>query len=377
MQGIADEAVRAHGVPGVVAAIARPVDEDVGVAGARTIGGPPMERGTVMRIASVTKPIVAVATLALVDRGALRLDDPVERWLPELAAPRVLRDPSGPLDDTVPAEHPIEVGHLLALRGGLGFTTDFDAPLAHALAGLGQGPPDPACARPLDEWLAAIAQVPLAHQPGAGWTYNTGLDLAGALLARLGGCLGAVLDETVLGPLGMRETGFRLRPEQVARTATSYRFEGDAPVVVDPPDGGWAGEVAFESGASGLVSTLDDLLALGRMLVDGGRSGSGEQVLSAESLALLLRPGAPSDPADPFLDGQSWSLGGSVDVVEREPWHALGRYGWMGGTGTALYAYPRSRQVAVWLTQRQLAAPDDAERLVPLLARAAERDRAA
>lgn len=388
VQAIADEAVRAHGVPGVVAAIAehgveeagdgQAGGEELGVAGERRIGGGAMERGTPMRIASVTKPIVAAAALVLVDRGLLRLDDPVTRWLPELASPMVLRAPDGPLDDVRPAERPILVEHLLALRGGLGFTPAFGSPLWQALLELGQGPPDPAAALPLDDWLARIAALPLAHEPGEGWTYNTGLDLAGALLARAAGTsLGAVLDDTVLGPLGMRETGFRLRPDQVPRAAASYRAEGDGLVEIDPPDGAWAREPRFESGAGGLVSTLDDLLSFGRMLVADGRAADGTRVLSEASLARMLTPGPATDPTDPFLEGQSWTLGGAVDVVERHPWEVRGRYGWVGGSGTALYAYPRSRQVAVWLTQRELGGPDDAERLGPLLALAAEPERAA
>ncbi|MCH1882062.1 serine hydrolase domain-containing protein [Agrococcus sp. ARC_14] len=378
MQRIADQAVRMHDVPGAVAAIAGRDDASVAIAGSRAIDGAPMSRDTVFRIASVTKPIVAAAAMALVDRGVLRLDAPVAPWPPELAEPRVLRDPAGALDDTVPATRPILVEHLLALRGGLGFAQDFSTPLAVALRErLRQGPPDPAGWPAADAWLAEAARLPLVHQPGEGWTYNTGLDIAGVLLARAGGgSLGEVLAELLLEPLGMRQTGFRLRADQIARTATSYRPGAAGLELADPPDGAWAGSIAFESGAGGLVSTVDDLIAFGRMLCGRGEA-DGARVLSSRAVARLLAPGAPSDPGDVFLGGQSWSLGGSVDVVERQPWEVLGRYGWVGGTGTALYVYPRTRRTAVWLTQRELGAPDDDARIGPLLTLAAQAERRA
>ncbi|WP_146792681.1 serine hydrolase domain-containing protein [Agrococcus baldri] len=378
LQRIADEAVQRHGVPGVVTGLARPDEASVAVSGARAIGGEPMTRDTVFRIASLTKPVVAAAAMALVDRGTIRLDAPVETWLPELAAPRVLRDPAGPLDDTVPAEGPILVEHLLALRAGLGFAGFEPTPHSAALMErLHQGQPDPPGWPHPDTWMAAAGTMPLLHQPGRGWSYNTGLDLAGVLLSRAAGTsLQEVLADTLLEPLGMRDTGFRLRPEQVARTATAYMPRGAELVETDAPDGMWAGEIGFESGADGLVSSLDDLLALGRMLLAGGEVG-GTRVLSSASVARLLRPGEPSSPEHPFLQGQSWSLGGSVDVVELRPWEVRGRYGWIGGSGTAFSVYPRSRTVAVWLTQHGLGAPDDDERLTPPLTLAAGLERAA
>jgi len=382
LQQVADEAVEQHGVPGVVAAVAAAEGTAIAAAGERAIGGARMTRDTVFRIASVTKPIIAAAALALVDRGVLRLDAPVVEWLPELAEPRVLRHPAAQLDDTVPAERPLLVEHLLALTGGLGFTDDMGTPLAAALTDrLRQGRDDPAGWPGPDAWLAEAASLPLAHQPGDGWTYNTGYDIAGVLLARAAGrSLGAVLADTILDPVGMVDTGFRLRPEQVPRTATAYAPQGSRLEPIDGPDDAWAGDIAFESGSGGLVSTVDDLLALGRMLLAGGEAApaaGGGRVLSPSAVARILAPGEPSAPDHVFLEGQSWSLGGSVDVVERHPWEVLGRYGWIGGSGTALYVYPAAGQVTVWLTQRELAGADDAERMVPMLTLAAERARQA
>lgn len=378
VQQIVEQAVATGEVPGAVAALAGPDVTDVGAAGRLSLDGPPMPPDAVFRIASVTKIIVSTATLVLVERGVLDLDAPAARWLPELDEPRVLRHPGAELDDTVPADGPVLVGHLPALRGGLGFTADFSTPITAVLMDrLHQGPPNPARTPDPDSWLAEVGRTPLVHQPGQGWTYNTGFDLLGVLLARAAGTtLGEVLEDTVLGPLGMRDTGFRLRPDQLPRTTAAYRPDGDGLTEVDPADGAWAGPVPFESAGGGLVSTVDDLLVFGRMLLDGGR-GPGCPVLSAASVARLMTPGTPSEPDDVFLAGQSWALGGAVDVRETHPFEVRGRYGWTGGTGTALYVYPRSRLVAVWLTQREMAGPADGDRLVPLLTLAADRERAA
>ncbi|WP_413318260.1 serine hydrolase domain-containing protein [Agrococcus sp. 1P02AA] len=379
LQRLAEVAVAEHGVPGVVGALwGRDDLPAVAVAGARSLGGEAMTRDTVFRIASLTKPVVTAAAMVLVDRGALRLEAPVERWLPELAAPRVLLDPAGPLDETRAASGPIRVEHLLSLRGGLGIAGFEPTPLAAVLTErLHQAAPDPAGWAGPDEWIARVAELPLLHDPGRGWSYNTGLDIAGVLLARAAGSsLGEVLVDTLLDPLGMADTGFELRGAQVRRAAAAYAPQDGALRLSDPAAGSWVGPVPFESGAGGLVSTLDDLLAFGRMLVRGGRAGD-RQVLSEAAVERMLAPGATSSPHHPFLEGQSWSLGGSVDVVERQPWEVLGRYGWIGGTGTALYVYPRAQAVLVWLTQHGLGAPDDAERIVPPLLLAAEHARGA
>lgn len=378
LQRIADAAVERSGTPGVVGGVDDGRAASVAIAGARAMGGDAMTRDTVFRIASLTKPIVAAAALVLADRGTLPLDAPVERWLPELGHPRVLRDPDGPLDDTVPADGPILVEHLLALRGGLGFLGFTPTPHQRALMErLRQGEPDPTDWPDPDDWIAGAATLPLLHQPGRGWSYNTGFDIAGVLLARAAGTsLQAVLADTLLEPLGMRDTGFRLRPAQVARTASAYMPRDGALVLTDPPDGSWAGPVRFESGADGLVSTVDDLMAFGRMLLAGGQAG-GTRVLSESAVSRMLTPGEASAPEHPFLAGQSWTLGGTVDVIERQPWEAIGRFGWMGGSGTALAVYPRTGRTFVWLTQHGLGAADDGERVTSPLVPLAAAERAA
>lgn len=347
-------------LPGAVAAFDDPAGVTVAVAGERA-AGVPMTRDTVFRLASLTKPILAAAALVHVERGTVGLDDPVARWLPELAEPRVLRDPAGPLDETVPAVRPITVRHLLSFTGGLGMLSDFSAPLMAELFGaLHQGPADPLGTPPPDEWLATAARLPLAHQPGEGWTYNTGADLLGVLLARAtGGTLGEVLRDAVLDPLGMADTAFRATAAMRPRLGDAVMSTPDGLAIVDPADGAFVPPPAFESGAGGLLSTLDDLLRFGRMLRGAGAS-DGVRVLGPESVAAMTSAQVPPQPGNVFLDGVAWGYGGAVDVDRVHPWSVPGRYGWVGGSGTAFYFYPDTGRIAVWLGQLQFAGPAEA-----------------
>jgi CubicO group peptidase (beta-lactamase class C family) len=349
-------------VPGAVALIATGDGRrHVAVGGSRAVGGAATTRDTLFRIASITKPIVAAATMVLVERGRFGLDDAVEAWLPELTAPRVLRSPTGPLDDVVPADRPITVRDLLTFRAGHGFVGDFSAPVVRVLLDrLHQGPPQPQVVPRPDEWMARLAEVPLVHQPGRGWTYNTGSDVLGVLLARAESApLADVLRDAVLDPLGMRDTGFVVPAEDLHRFTGYYRRDESGDLeLVDAPDGQWASAPAFPSGAGGLVSTVDDWCTFGRMLLDGGRH-AGREVLSAESVRRMTTPQAYAEPGNIFLDGQAWGFGGSVDVDPTRPWNVPGRYGWVGGTGTAGYVLPSAGVVAVWLSQVELGGPAD------------------
>lgn len=376
LQDVVDERCDTGAVPGAVALVASGEDVEVAVGGTGTIGGEPLTRQSLFRIASITKPIVAAATMVLLERGRFGLDDPVRQWLPELADPVVLRAVDAPLDDTVPAEAPIRVRDLLTLQGGHGFPADFSAPVvARLVDDLHQGPPQPATVPPPDEWMARLGRVPLLHQPGAGWTYNTGADVLGVLLSRVQDePLDDVLTETILGPLGMADTSFSVPAGELDRMTSLYRREpeGEGLTCVDPPDGQWAEPPAFPSGAAGLVSTADDWLAFGRMLLARGRH-RGTSVLSEESVRLMTTAHVVADPDDPFLQGHGWGFGGSVDLHRAQPWNVPGRYGWVGGTGTAGHVIPSTGCVAVWLSQVELAGPDDFTNIGAFLTLAAQR----
>jgi CubicO group peptidase (beta-lactamase class C family) len=356
---VPDAQVASGRIPGYVAAVR--IGGQVRVrAGGRMAVEPDsasMREDSLFRIASVTKVVGAALVLSLVQDGVLALDDPVGRWLPEAASPQVLLDPAGPLDRTGPARRPVTLRHLLTMTSGWGAVLE-PSPLQAAMLerGVAPGPLTPAMSG--DEFVARVCGLPLAFQPGEGWLYDTGLDLAGVLAARAAGRpLSDLLAERITGPLGMVSTGFQA--PDAARLATSYRPGPDGRLeVLDPPDGAFARPPAFEELSSGLVSTALDLLRFFGALADGGGP-----VLTAGSVAAMTADaltGAQRRQALPILGpGRSWGLGTAMDVEAAEPWMAAGRWGWDGGTGTSARVDPVRGTVGVLLTQRAMAGPLD------------------
>ncbi len=325
-------------------------------------GSAPMARDSIFRVASITKPITAVAAMVLVEDGRIELDAPVDRWLPELAAPMVVRTPTAPVEDVVPAVRPITVEDLLTFRAGYGFPSDFSLPAVGPLfSELKQGPPQPQLVAAPDEWMATLARIPLLHQPGAGWLYNTCSDILGVLIARVAGhSLPQFLAERLFEPLGMVDTGFAVPTDKLDRFTSYYRSDPTGGLeLVDAPDGQWSTVPAFPSGAGGLVSTVDDWHRFARMLLAEG-DADGRSILSATAVRRLstdhLTP-AQREAGRLFLEGQGWGFGGSVDIDPVDPWNVPGRYGWIGGTGTAAHLIPATGTVTILLTQLELAGP--------------------
>ena len=259
-------------VPGLITLVSRRGEVHVDVIG--TMGydvSNPIRRDTIFRISSMTKPITAVATMILVEECKVRLDEPVDRLLPELAGRQVLKRLDGPLDDTVPAIRPITVRDLLTFR--MGFGQMMALPDAYPILKaaneqlIGMGPPSPDMLPAPDEWIRRLGQLPLMHQPGEKWMYNTGSDVLGVLIARATGQqLETFLRERVFEPLGMNDTSFSVPGDKLDRLATSYwtNFMTGKIEVFDAAKGGqWSRPPAFPSGAGGLVSTIDDYLAFG------------------------------------------------------------------------------------------------------------------
>jgi CubicO group peptidase (beta-lactamase class C family) len=363
MREIMDGHVERGGVPGLVTVVSRRGEERVEAIGQTAFeGGGPMQRDSIFRIASVTKPIVGAAAMILIEEGALRLDEPVDRLLPELADRQVLRAIDGPLDKTEPANRPITLRDLLSFRLGYGAIFG-QSPLAAAMAeaGVAPGPYLPTLAP--DDYLARLGSLPLAHQPGERWLYNTGSDVLGILIARATGqSLGSVLRERIFDPLGMKDTGFHVPAADLGRLPTAYwtNFETGEFGVFDPAEGSrFAEPPAFESGAGGLVSTADDLLAFGEMMLNNGVHGN-ERLLSRPSVELMttdhITPEQKAASANLFFpgywDARGWGFGVSVvtrrDTLESVP----GRYGWDGGYGTSWYVDPAEGLIGILLTQR-------------------------
>ena len=324
--------------------------------------GEPIPPDTLFRISSTTKPITAVVAMTLVDDGTLTLDDPVERWLPELADRQVLVDPEGDLTHTVPANRPILVKDVLEFRLGLGY--DFSGaptPVLDALeqAGVHMGAPAPQANPDPDAWMASFASMPLMYQPGERWLYNIGAEVLGVLVARAARTpLPDLLRERVLEPVGMRDTAFSVASAAQRRLGPAWApgEDGGTPTVYDEPDGQWSRPPAFPNGADGLVSTVDDLAAFGTMLLDGGRTRAGAQVLAPETVAAMTTSRVSLGD-----DGGGWGLGLGVDSTDQPDGRHAGSYGWDGGLGSSWWNDPATRTTAVLLTNQTWTSPTPPE----------------
>jgi CubicO group peptidase (beta-lactamase class C family) len=351
-------------VAGVVTLLARGNEVHVETAGTLELrAGAPVARDSIFRIASMTKPIAAVAALMLVEETRLRLDDPVTELIPELADRRVLRDVEGPLEETEPAHRPITLRDLLTFRMGFGVLMTppdrFPIQRATSAVDLGAGPtPSPYAP---DEWMRRFATLPLMCQPGTRWLYHTAFDVLSILIERAAGMpFAQFLAERIFEPLGMRDTGFRVPPAQHARLAACYRTDSRTGALVPYTDGRGAGPDGHEvvaSGSTGLVSTVDDYLAFGRMLLRFGQHGAtrllARPTVEAMTTDQLTREEKAISPFFPgFWDDHGWGFGVAM-ITRRSSGAAVpGRFGWDGGFGTSWCSDPREDLVGILMTQR-------------------------
>jgi CubicO group peptidase (beta-lactamase class C family) len=376
VRDVLERHVDAGYVPGAVAVVARRGEVHIEAVGNLAFEGEgsrtPMAADTICRTGSMTKPVVAACAMTLVEDGTLRLDDPVDEFLPELANMRVLADPNGPLEETVPAERPITLRDLLTFTFGTGIVVaePGTVPIADALnALLGEEP-----APPPDEWIGRLGALPLVYQPGERWMYHTAANVTGVLIARATGLsFGDALRERICEPLGMKDTGFSVAGENIGRLATAYQLDdvsGEL-VIEDGPDGYWSRPQAFEDGGGGLVSTASDYLAFASALMAGG-TRDGERVLSRPSVTLMttdhLTPAqkAVSGFKPGYFDDIGWGLGMSVRTrrahlgpwpVSYPPLASVGSYGWPGIYGTGWYNDPAEDMTTILMIQRAPAPP--------------------
>jgi len=331
--------------------------------------GLPVQRDTIFRIASMTKPVTTVAALMLHDEGRFDLDEPIATCAPELARMRVLRDPEGPLDQTDEAR-PITFRDLLTHRSGLTYGDFHRGPIGRAYAETLGTQIDNELTP--DEWIARLSTLPLIDQPGAGFHYSVSTDLLGFLIARLEGApLSAVLNRRVFAPLNMRDTGFIVPREKRDRRASLCGFdaEGRLTTLTAAPGGQALNErpeaMTFESGGQGLWSTLDDYLAFARTLIGDGPSGV--TLVRAETLAMMTsnqltqeqRATARMFGRPIFAAGHGYGMGVAV-VMEPEKADPLrcrggvGTIGWPGAYGGWWQADPNDRSVLIFLAHNML-----------------------
>jgi len=357
-------------VPGLVALVARDDDVHVEVLGHGALDDPaPMRRDAIFRIASLTKPIAAAGALLLVDDGVLSLSDPVDALLPELAERRVLRSLESSLADTVPAARAITVEDLLTFRLGFGIimAPPDTYPIQSAEAELGLmtlGPPWPPPPFGSDEWIARFGTLPLLHQPGAEWRYNTGAQVLGVLLERASGLpLETFLRERLFDPLGMVDTSFSVPLAKQNRFTTAYIPDDTGGVrVLDPPTGGWWNQPQAMANAAGmLVSTLDDFWAFVSMIVAQGRH-DGQQLLSPGAVEEMTRNHltAAQRAAQPIFLGQhgGWGYGMAAPGPTRAGPPGPSGYGWNGGTGTLWTTDPDYGLTGIVLSTRAMTSPE-------------------
>jgi CubicO group peptidase (beta-lactamase class C family) len=219
------------------------------------VDGAAMQRDSIFRIASMTKPITAAATMLLVDEGKLDLQASVDTLLPELADRRVLRKLDGPVDDTEPARRRMTLEDLLTFRLGWGLILEPPGtyPIQKTVEELGIvgfGPPDPNAPHNGDEWLRRLSTLPLFAQPGEQWMYTTGSNILGVLIARASRMsFGDFLAERIFKSLGMKDTGFHVLQANIGRLVTAYRPKGaELEVLDEPTSGGWSRPPTFEQG---------------------------------------------------------------------------------------------------------------------------------
>ena len=346
--------VEAGTVPGAVG-LFDAGEPEVVAAGVAAVGAAPLGVDAIMRIQSMTKPITAVAALRLVERGRISLDHSVEEWLPELAGRRVLTSPAAALTDTVPAAGPITLRHLLTNGSGYGMALGSSA-LADAMAANGTeagSAPSPLGAA---EWLARLAELPLAFQPGAGWRYHHSFAVLGILIARLTQRpLGEQLADDLFAPLEMADTGLWVPESKLDRLPAAYRAGDDGLVETEPAGGGpYAGPPPVDVSHGELVSTAGDFHRFVRALVLGS-AVDGAPLVSAEHLRLMTSDQVLPEHKTPdsffpgFWDAMGWGFG--VGVQTHGPHR--GRYGWSGGQGTDFFVDPDGT-IGILLTQVEL-----------------------
>jgi CubicO group peptidase (beta-lactamase class C family) len=358
-------------VPGLVALVSHHGDVHVETSGTMSLGHPvPMKRDTIFRVASLAKPITAVAAMVLLEECKLRLDESIEPWLPELANRRVLKSISSQLDDTVPALRAITVRDLLTYR--MGFGSVMAMPDTYPIQTLireyrigGDGPPRPSEAPKTDEWLQKLGSLPWMAQPGERWMYHVSGDVLGVLIARVSGqSLGTFMRSRIFDPLGMEDTAFHVPPGKVDRLSACYSFNRQTKtfdLYDDATNSAWRPEPPFESGGGGLVSTIDDYFAFSRMMLNKGRLGD-EQILSRATVELMTSDQLTPEQrvgSDVFLGTfSSWGFGMAVDVRRHEIFHSPGRFGWTGGLGTTAYTDPAEGMIGILFTQRMMDSPE-------------------
>jgi CubicO group peptidase (beta-lactamase class C family) len=327
----------------------------------------PMERNTLFRIASMTKPITSTLALMLFDEGRFALNDPITRWAPEFSQMRVLRSSTDTLDQTDPAERLITFEDLLTHRSGLTYGSWYSGPIAKAFKEALGGDIDSEV-HP-DDWISRLAALPLIDQPGAAFHYGHSTDLLGLLIARMENApLGDVLKRRIFDPLGMNDTGFTVPVEKQERRAGVHGFDdaGHLCVRLTGPGDSFLPErpegMAYVSGGQGLWSTVDDYLTFARMFLNAG-TVNGFRLLQPGTLELMMSNCLSENQlikARSMLNtGHGYGLGVAMvlDPLKAGPLPCgggMGAVGWPGAFGGWWRADPNNNSVLIFLAHNMV-----------------------
>jgi CubicO group peptidase (beta-lactamase class C family) len=331
----------------------------------------PVERDTIFRIASMSKPVTSTLALMLFEDGRFALSDPITRWAPEFAKMQVLRSPEGPLDETEPAERPITFEDLLTHRSGLTYGDLHRGPIAAAYRqALGA---DIDSDVPPRAWIARLAALPLIDQPGRQFHYGKSTDLLGLLIERIEDApLADVLERRIFDPLGMTDTGFTVAEKNYGRRAglNGFDAEGHLTTLQSVPGEHALSErpqsMTFVSGGQGLWSTLDDYLAFARIFVGGGTVDD-VQLLRTDTLSIMVsncltdaqRSASRLLGLPLFAQGHGYGMGVAV-VIEPDKAEPIrcgggkGSVGWPGAYGGWWQADPNDGSVMIFLAHNML-----------------------
>ncbi len=337
-----------------------------------------MTADTIFRIYSMTKPVVSTALMMLHEEGAFHLDHPVAAYIPAFGATQVL----GADGSLVDQERPMEIRDLLMHTSGLTYDFMIDTPVA-AMYREARIMND--AGRSLGDAIDALAELPLASQPGARWHYSVGIDVAARLIEIMSGqSLGDFLSTRMFQPLGMTDTGFGVADSELGRLSAMYGLpdlvgrDYDATQLVAAATSGFNERIdvsetyptgtpgVFQRGGLGLFSTTGDYFRFAQMLLNGGQL-DGERLIGRKTLELMHRNHIPAALL-PFeimgmpVRGMGFGLGSRVllDTAESAGTGSDGEYGWAGAAKTYFWVDPAEQMVGLFMSQYMtgVATPD-------------------
>jgi CubicO group peptidase (beta-lactamase class C family) len=320
--------------------------------------GTPMTRDTLVQIFSMTKPVTGVALMSLFEAGKFNLDDPLSKYAPEFANMKVYAgiDPHG---DVIyePVHRPITVRDITRHTSGFYYGNDH-SPVAEIYRAA-----DPSNKRnTLEEEARELGSLPLLFQPGTRWLYGPSVDVQALLVERLSGMpFDKYLQKTIFGPLGMKSTGYVLKPKDKARLAAVYDWHPDGSLTRVPDEKSFefnSKDWPSKPGSYGLVSTLDDYMRFARMLQNGGEL-DGHRILEPETVKLMSTDQVPADVVDKGFLPTKGQVGFGIDFAVRihppanaqEASGAVGEFFWDGAKDTLFWVDPQNKITAVLFTQ--------------------------